>query len=193
MSLLYTMTSHPLFHSLLTLFSLLPDLLCLLKFYMSRSFIFLPIPRRLSIFTPCVAVISSWRRFNPASAQRTLPPFLTSLYIAPPFHLDIYVSVGLSILLRPGSKVKWFSGSHWNLIEFERENAMKKNLWWTDWNTLKESPGYDGAGGEGEAGFWGEKWWKRDGYKKYEWRGGKITPQKKVEIKEAVVETGLIV
>lgn len=100
-------TSHPLFHSILPPSFLLPDLFSLLKFYTFLSSIFIPIPQRLSIFTR-VAVISSWHHFNPSSAYQAFPPFLILLYIAPLFHLDLHVSVGLSILLRPGSKLKWF-------------------------------------------------------------------------------------
>lgn len=111
-----------------TLFSLLLPCQIVFSLLKSSTFLsssFIPIPQRLSIFTR-VAVISSWHRFNPSSAYQTFPPFLISLYITPLLHLGLYVSIGLSILLRPGSKLKWFWGSieaWWNL---KRKSAMKR-------------------------------------------------------------------
>ncbi len=79
-------------------------------------------------FYHSIAVISPRHRFN------TPPPFLTKPFLHPsslslslPFHLDLYVSVGLSILWRPGSKLKWFWGLHWSLIEFKKRKCHKEN------------------------------------------------------------------
>lgn len=66
------------------------------------------IPPPLSIFTtPLLLSLRGTVSIHPPLLAK---PFLhpSSLSLGLPFHLDLYVSVGLSILWRPGSKLKWF-------------------------------------------------------------------------------------
>lgn len=137
------------FSPLLSLFFPLYPLLSSLVSYPSNVLLvplpfFLPILHPLFIFTTPVLLSL------PGTASVQTPPLLTkpflhpsSLSIRAPFHLDLYVSVGLSILLHGGSKLKYCSGLHWSLIEFKKRKCHKENLWWKVCNILKGSPGYD--------------------------------------------------
>lgn len=183
----------PPFISLLPLSpAVIPGLLSLLMLHSSLSLIFLSHP--LSPNSPAslyfyhsIAVISPRHRFNttPPLLTKPFPPFLfpPPLTPRPPFHLDLYVSVGLSILLRPGSKLKWCWGLHWSLIEFKKRKCHKENEWWEVCNTLKGSPSYDSVDrkkgkGMGVGGEDGWKWKERE-----ERRGG--ARKDKIKVKES--------
>lgn len=132
-SLLYALILSPTFH--FTPFSpptvisglISPVTLQTLPIHSSLSYPLYPNSPTSLYFYHSIAVISLWHCFNISPL-----PHLSSISRLPlsfrlQFHLDLYVSIGLSILLHPRSKLKWFWWLYRSLIEFKKRKYHKEN------------------------------------------------------------------